>query len=340
MNIIDIAKLSGVSVATVSRVLNNKGTVRSDTRERVLAVVREHRYTPNALARGLIQSRTATVGILTVDILNPYYATVTHFAEQRLRELGFTTFLCNTGESGKEKRSYIKTLMENRVDGLIFVGSTFRSDHSGELIDSAAETVPTVLINGFSSHSNCSSIVCDDEQGIRLAFEHLVPISRSTIFVGTIRTASGRRKFRSYARFSLNTTCENEEPNDGDEVGTIRFRACLTSDHTIDLLPKRLDRLYERAPFDAALASDDIFAHAVVSWARNKGISVPDRLRITGYNDSQIARYTIPQLTTIDSRMDALGTIAAERISARINNDAHENETIVLEPSLKRGGST
>jgi len=340
MNIIDIAKLAGVSVATVSRVLNNKGPVRPDTRERVLAVVREHRYTPNALARGLIQNRTGTVGILTVDILNPYYATVTHFAEQRLRELGFTTFLCNTGESRTEKRSYIKTLMENRVDGLIFVGSTFRSDHSGELIDSTADKVPTVLINGFSSHANCSSIVCDDEMGIRIAFQHIEPGAQSMLFVGTIRTASGRRKFRSFRRFSEIASTNEDTVHDSNASRAPRFRTCLTSDHTLERLPDRLDRIYRQSPFDAAIASDDIFAHAVVSWARTKGVSVPHELRITGYNDSQIARFTIPQLTTIDSRMDSLGAIAAERIFSRIKGDCVQNETIVLEPRLKLGGST
>lgn len=337
MNIIDIAKLAGVSVATVSRVLNNKGPVRADTRERVLAVVREQRYTPNALARSLIQSRTATIGVLTVDILNPYYATVTHYAEQRLRELGFTTFLCNTGERPSEKRSYIRTLMENRVDGFIFVGSTFRSDHSGDLIDWSADALPTVLINGISDHKNCTSVLCDDESGIRIAVDHLKTDSSSILFVGTIRTASGRRKFRSFRQFS-----DAHEPDNtrGSEGGAILPRSCLTSDHTLDRLPGRLTRIFGRTPFDAVLASDDLFAHAVLSWAREFGLVVPEDLRVTGYNDSQIARYVIPQLTTIDSRMDALGITAAERIAARVAGSIRENEIITLQPRLKIGRST
>lgn len=327
MNIVDIAKLAGVSIATVSRVLNGTARVRPETRERVMAVVEQHRYTPNALARGLIQSKTGTIGILTVDILNPYYASVTHHTEQRLRELGFTTFLCNTGDSTQEKESYIRTLMENRVDGLIFVGSTFRSDHSDHLLEFAADVLPTVLINGSSSHTNCSCVVCDDESGIELALDHLARSSRSILFVGTIRTASGRRKMRSFQRHTQEKEIEDA-------------RLILTSDHTVDLLPSRLDRLYRRKPFNAVLASDDLFAHAVLAWARSSDIRVPKSLRVSGYNDSQIATYAIPALTTVNSRMDALGRLAADRIDERIRGTVTENETIYLEPFLVKRNST
>jgi LacI family transcriptional regulator len=330
VNIIDIARIAGVSVATVSRVLNDSGRVRPETRDKVLQVVEKHRYTPNALARGLIQSKTAMVGILTVDILNPYYAAVTHHAEQRLRELGYTALLCNTGESSHAKRAYIHTLLENRVDGLIFVGSTFRSDHSDHLLDYAADALPTVLINSYTPHANTSCVVCDDSHGIQLAVDHILDRTRSMLFVGTIRTASGRRKLNSF-RTLVNSRSSKALRN---------HRVILTSDHTLERLPDRLSHMYERTPFDGVIASDDLFAHAVLKWSLEARLGVPGNIRIVGYNDSHISTYAIPSLTTVNSRMDMLGITAADRLKERIDGNVQENETIVLEPFLHERDST
>ncbi len=320
MNIKDIASLAGVSTATVSRVLNGTGPVKDKTKERILKIVEEYRYTPNALARGLIQNRTRTVGVLTVDILNPYYSMVTHYVEQRLRELGIMTFLCNTGDESRNREEYLQTLLENRVDGIVFVGSTFQSDLGGHIVDRAADSVPVVLINAESDHENAGSILCDDEAGVSLAYQHVRNGQGPLMFLGTDGTASGRKKIGVFRELSSADGCRSPH-------------VVLTDDHHIDRIPDLLNGAGERG-FGAVLASDDLFAHAVLKWARAVGLRVPEELRVVGYNDSQIALYAIPPLTSVNSRMDAMGIAAADHIERRIKGEISGNQRYVLEPFL------
>lgn len=321
MNIKDIAQLAGVSSATVSRVLNGTAQVKEETRRRVIETVEQYRYTPNALARGLIIKRTRTIGVLTVDILNPYYASVIHYLEQELIRHGVTTFLCNTGQRDAEKRNYIQILLENRVDGLVFVGSTFRSDHQDHLLDLAADRLPTVLINGYMEHENISCVLCNDAMGIQLSFDRLVPPVERILFIGTIRTASGRRKLRAFQ-------------NNLRQKPTLEGCVILTSDHTLNRLPDKLDRMWKAHRFQGVVASDDLFAHALLSWARSSALHVPENFQVIGYNDSAIATYALPSLSSVNSRMDALGKAGAVSIEKRITGETQGFEQIILEPFL------
>ena len=115
MNIYDIAKEANVSTATVSRVLNNSGKVSEKTRERVLSVVNKYSYSPNVFARGLMSASLKTIGVLTVDIRDMYYATVAYTIEQEFEKLGYSVILCNTGVNAEQKERYIAMLTEKPV---------------------------------------------------------------------------------------------------------------------------------------------------------------------------------------------------------------------------------
>ena len=126
MNIYEIAKRAGVSIATVSRVINNSPNVRKETREKVEAAIEEANYTVNDIARSLAAKTTHTIGVMTIDVRDSYYANAIYTIEQEFRTYGYNVILCNTGQELRKKKKYLKILLEKQVDGIILVGSVFK----------------------------------------------------------------------------------------------------------------------------------------------------------------------------------------------------------------------
>ena len=119
MNIYDIAKEAGVSIATVSRVLNNKGTVSAATRARVEAILKQNNYTPSAIARGMVSKSMRTVAVLTVDIRVPHYARTAYTIEREFSRRGYEVILCNTGGDRAETLRYLQVVNQKQVDGIV-----------------------------------------------------------------------------------------------------------------------------------------------------------------------------------------------------------------------------
>ena len=127
MNIYDIAKEAGVSISTVSRVMNNKGNVNAATRKKVEAILDKHDYTPSAIARGMVSKTMKTVAVLTVDIRVPHYARTVYTIEREFSHRGYEVAICNTGGELEETAKYLKTMLEKKVDGIVLVGSIFNT---------------------------------------------------------------------------------------------------------------------------------------------------------------------------------------------------------------------
>lgn len=127
-NIYDIAKQAGVSIATVSRVLNGSKNVSPKTERRVLTVMEESGYTPNVFARGLGLNTMRTIGILCTDVSDLYYSKAVSILEKLLRELGYDSLLCCTGDSPEQKKKSLEMLANKRVDAMLMIGSGFREN--------------------------------------------------------------------------------------------------------------------------------------------------------------------------------------------------------------------
>ena len=125
MNIYDIAKKAGMSISTVSRVLNHKTNVTPTTRKKIEAILKEYNYSPNAIARGLVSNSMETIAVVTVDIRVPHYAKQAYTVEQAFSSLGYNVLVCNTGGKLNETKKYMKMLSEKQIDGVVLVGSVF-----------------------------------------------------------------------------------------------------------------------------------------------------------------------------------------------------------------------
>ena len=158
----DIAKIAGVSYATVSRALNDKYGVNPITRDEILRIAEELNYSPNAIARGLVKKQTHTVGLIIPDITNPFFPEVARGAEDLLEREGYSVFLCNSNWEKTRENKYINLLIEKRVDGLIIAPSASVVSDSDK---KQFERLPVVLMSGVQSGSGTDSVVLNNVKG-------------------------------------------------------------------------------------------------------------------------------------------------------------------------------
>lgn len=323
MNLHDIAREAGVSTATVSRVINNSSLVVDETRRRVQAVIDKYNYTPNALARGLIQNSTKTIGVLTVDIRMHYFSTVVHSVERELRALGYNIFLCNTGGDKDEKIHYIKALLEKKVDGLVFVGSIYKEKGDNHHIIDASKRVPLVLLNNHIKGDNIFCILCDDFKGVYDATKYLIDKNHMNImYIHSSSTFSGLSKRKGYLSAMK-------------EAGILANRRIIDVEFIGgDDIAQTLKKEYEKCPFDGLVSSDDTFCNIAINKFHEMGIKVPEDVAAIGYNNSIICDYTYPPLSTVDSRMTDLGAKGGRLMDCILKGSLPEKRISFLSPEL------
>ena len=274
MTVYDLAKRIGVSTATVSRVLNNSGPVRPQTRQRVLDALEACNYTVNDVARSLATRQTQTVAILTTDVREYYYAHIAYAIEQRMAEAGYNAFLCNTGGDAARQAGYIRAMLSKRVAGMVVLGSSMRDDALIGALLKASRTVPIVMTNASLAAENAFCIERDDAAGTRLAVERLAERGcRSLCFVSDFLFHSDHLKRQVFdedaARRGLaRAFCRQPEP------------------------PPRAEGY--------ACSSDMVAARLIKDLAAS-GVRVPEDALVVGYDNTDLAPLTTPALTSVDS---------------------------------------
>lgn len=301
ITIYDISKKSGVSIATVSRVLNQYNNVNPETRDRVMQVMDEMGYKPNAFARGLGLDTMKTIGILCADSSDIYLAKAVYHIEQQLRANQYDSLLCCTGYNPEDKRKALDLLISKKVDAAILVGSTFLDSTSqgNKYIRDAAANVPVMLLNAHYDHQNVYSVYCDDFTSMKRATDYLIENGRKNIlYMYNSKSYSGLRKLEGY-RKSL------EEH--GITPNKDLMQLCAVSREDIGGFVEFLENLSKSGVvFDAVLASEDNLAIAALKYAAIHGIRVPDDLAIIGYNNSILATVTEPELSSVDNKLEPM----------------------------------
>lgn len=328
MNIYDISKQAGVSIATVSRVLNGSGKVSEATRGKILSIIEETGYTPNAFARGLGLNTMNTIGILCADSSDPYLASAIYFMEQGLRAHGYDSILCCTGYDYETKVKYLELLLSKRVDAVVLAGSTFveADPAQNQYILDAAREIPVIIINGYleGSHIYCS--VCDDYEAMYMATRRFLENGRCRpLYLYRSLSYSGREKLRGFEaacrdfelpKSSFHTDCVN-----GSIYDTGNF----------------LRELWEKEHYDVILTSDDEMAIGALKFAKAEGFSVPDELSILGYNNSKPCMYCDPELTSIDSQLSFICTNAITLLIKALNDEPAPAKTVLSAQIVTRG---
>ena len=303
MTIHDISKLANVSVATVSRVLNGNPNVTEKTREKVMSVIREKNYTPNAFARGLGLDTMRTVGILCVDPADPDACPSLQFAmgylQRELRKQNFDSLLYCVGYDMREKEHSIQAMLDRRVDSIIIVGSFFIDSNvkNNLCILSAAQTTPVWLINGrLNNIPNVYCACCDDFDGAYSATKALLGSgSRDIVVLHYSNTYSELQKIEGYKRALM---------DHGLPVRDAYICECTTD---IQEIGEKVSTLISNGiHFDGLLATEDELAVGVLKYANANGISVPEQLRVVGYSNSKLSLFATPELTSVDQNIESL----------------------------------
>ena len=303
MNIYDIASQARVSIATVSRVLNGKGNVSEKTRNHVLQVIEELGYTPNIFARGLGLNSIKMVGILCSDVSDIYYATSVSVLEKELRKRGYDSLLCCTGDQLEDRKKSIELLLSKRVDAIILVGSTCkeRGDNSHRV--DAATKVPGILVNDYIQAPNIYGVVCDDFNAMREAVSLFLDQGlREIVYLYDADTYSGALKLSGYQ------TAFTQRNMTADAMLTVRCG------HSPESAREQTLRLLAQRRIEAVAASDDCLAVGALQAAMRVKRKIPDEIQIIGFNNSMLARSTIPALTSVDNKVEQLSRKAVETL--------------------------
>ena len=333
MNIYDIAKLADVSIATVSRVVNNSPKVSAKTKEKVLAIMKENEYTPNAFARGLGLGTMKTVGIICPDISDIYMAKAVSYLESNLHDHGYDCILGCSGFKQKEKESYVKLLLSKKIDTLILVGSTYagsgRDESDTDYIREAAEQASVFMINAKVAGDNIYCTYADDFQATyEVTKAYLRRGKEKILFMYDSESFSARQKLAGY---------EAALQDAGYPVlGNLKFKTKNDIEYTKNMLleyNKVLD-------FDSVLATDDGIAAGAVKYAKIKGLSIPEELSITGYNNSILALCSDPELTSVDSKLGVMCRKTVERMIELLENEAQIEKNVCVPCEIVRRCTT
>ncbi|MEV6739593.1 LacI family DNA-binding transcriptional regulator [Streptomyces sp. NPDC051104] len=321
----DVAERAGVSKSLVSLVLRGSDQVRPEKRRAVLAAVEELGYRPNAAARSLSERRTRTVGVLLNDMRNPWFVELLDGLNSRLHDAGLRMLLADGHLNRRLGEDLTRTFTDLRVDGLIAVGTLPPS----EALRRAAARIPTVVAGAREPELPAVDIVAnDDEQGARLATEHLIGLGHRRIahiagqgVVGALRRSSFETVMREHGLEDSAIVEQGDLTEEGGHRAAIRL-------------------LSARQRPTAVFAFNDIACVGALSAAEELGLRVPRDLSLVGYDNTYLSRLRHLWLTTVDNGSHDVGRRAAARLLDRIADPARPEELVLTTPALKVRGTT
>jgi LacI family transcriptional regulator len=330
----DIAKEAGVSLATVSRVLNDKADgVGDDTRLRIKAIIARLGYEPCGVARGLATGKSRTVGLVVPDIADPFFPLLIKGAEGALRDQGYGLFLCDSDRDAAKEREQVRILMEKGVDGVILDSIT--SDCACHLDILEKRSVPYVLLDRMiEARAEAAGVYADDRGGAALAVEHLLGGgARRLCFInGPAGLAASRLR-----RAGVEDACRARglDPSAILEVGG--DYSVASGEGAIDALAGGLGG---GPPFDAVFAANDRMAIGAMRSLKRRGMRIPEDVEVVGFDDIELASLVEPELTTVAQPAFEMGKRSVELLLRLIEGERPRRRTIVLEPTLVVRGST
>jgi LacI family transcriptional regulator len=287
MSIRDVAKRAKVSIATVSRTINNPSAVDPATADRVRKAVSDLRYFPDSQARSLVSGRSRILGLIVSDITNPFFPELVKGFEDVAIHHGYEIMVSSTNYDSARMALCVRRLLERKVEGVAIMTSEMDQPLIDQLV---RRKVPTVFLDVGSVHAFISNIQVDYASGINQAVEHLLHLGHSRIgFIsGPLGLKSARIRRTAFLECLAGTGILEDE------------HLVTEGDHTIDGGLDAMARLLEsRTPPTAVLASNDLTAIGALRAVRRKGWRVPEDVSVIGFDDIHFAEFTEPPLTTV-----------------------------------------
>ena len=322
MNIKQIAKAAGVSVATVSRVMNHPETVAPATREKIERVMKDAGYTPNWFAQGLNFNKTKTIGIVIPHMLHTSYMEVAGGVEEVARMKGYITFMCNVEKDPKMEREYISQLITRRVDGIILM---FSSLEEQILTRIEKENVPVVLIGEHQENSRASSVKVDCRAGAAEMTAHLLEVGHRSI--AFLMGGDPQQETREMLIGFKNVLKANGLEADDELI--------IHTENSIEAGYISGKKLISRGLPDAVFATSDEIAYGALDAFRDSGFRIPDDVAVTGFGNNRMSNLIEPKLTTVELPFRKMGIYGARILFDMIDGDMKEERRILLRPRMR-----
>jgi LacI family transcriptional regulator len=327
----EVAERAGVSLGTVSNVLNHPEVVAEATRLRVLAAIKELGFVRNGSAHQLRAGRSQYIGLVVLDIANPFFTEVARGVEDAANEAGYVVILCNSDDSPEKELRYLHVMEEQRTAGILITPVQDDTDYLQHLYQQ--EIAVVLLDRPARSHGFCS-VAVDDVLGGELATRHLLALGHRRIaFVSgplSIRQCAERRAGMRRAiemagldpdQVIVDIPASSQNANAGEQC--------------VEALLKQEDRA------TATFCANDLLALGVMRGLLQRGLTIPADMALVGYDDIEFARSLSPTLTSVRQPKYLLGYTATEQLLQEINNaKQHQHKQIIYQPELIIRAST
>lgn len=323
----DIAREAGVSIASVSRVLNDV-PVRDETLLKVRAAIKKLDYIPNYFARGLTGANSKTIAVLVTAMSNPYYMEVTEAIERRLREKDFTLLFCSTDLDAALERRYLLELMSRRVEGCIVVDPAVENLRSGFFRRIAAH-LPLVMVQPDLDLRDIDSVIVDQRQGMWQVMDHLKTLGHNKI--AFVRGLVGHS-------YDIKEGVWREALGGVDDKTRERLLVKIPDGNSADAIAETESAIgvllggSERPT--AIFACNDLMARGALKAAVKAGVSVPRELSVCGHDDSILATSGSVGLTSVDLKMKSQGRSAVDLLFHVMEGEALDPKRVLIDPEL------
>lgn len=332
MTIYDISKKAGVSIATVSRVLNGSDKVRPSTRKKVMDIIEKYDYTPNAFARGMGLHSLQTIGILCANSSDLFLAKAVYYLEQELQSNGYESLLCCTGYNLDIKKNYLNLILSKKVDGIILVGSNFigTTEEENQYIKDVSAQVPIMLLNAAFDYPNVYSTLCDDYTAMFEATSSMLDSGITDIlYLYDSNSYSGGKKLQGFrAAMEAHSILDYEKrihfyKGDSQEMNDIAA--------FVERIAKK------KISFHGVIAADDSLAVGSIKYAQKNGLRVPEDLSVIGYNNSMLTTCCTPELTSVDNRLEIQTHQLSQTLFGVLAGEEMPKKSIFSGKLIKRG---
>jgi DNA-binding LacI/PurR family transcriptional regulator len=322
MDIRDVARRAGVSISTVSRVTNSKGTVNREMADRVWRAVRELNYQPDPQARALVSGRSHIIGLMVSEITNPFFPELIQGFEQFAVESGYEVLLASTPNDAASIAMSVRRMLQRKVDG---VAVMMFGREAPILEEMASHAVPLVVMDGAPAFPKIDAVQVNYDEGIYEAVAHLVALGHQSIaFVsGPLEQASARLRRDAFEKAMR--LCHLK----------LRPDLLIEGDHTLEGGMTAMTQLLARAhPPTAVVCSNDMTALGVLHCLFEVGKQAPEDLSVIGFDDVHIAQFILPPLTTVRMSCADIARVAFGTLRHRIESGAARHAASPVETKL------
>lgn len=329
VTIYDVAREAGVSMATVSRVVNGNKNVKENTRKKVLEVIDRLDYRPNAVARGLASKKTTTVGVVIPNIANAYFATLAKGIDDIADMYKYNIVLANSDENDEKEINVVNTLFSKQVDGIIFMGYHLTDKLRAEF---SRSRTPIVLAGTVDLEHQLPSVNIDyaaaSSDAVKLLAKNNKKKKKIAFVSGPlVDDINGKIRFSGYKE---GLQANGLEFNEG-----LVFESKYKYEEGYALAERVLN-----AGATAAYVAEDEIAAGLLNGISDRGIKVPEEFEIITSDDSQVTKYTRPNLTSINQPVYDIGAIAMRMLTKIMHKEELDNREVILNHGIKERQST